>query len=107
MVRRRCGVRSVSGAVALADRIRLHGLWSGGRTISGQSGTLDVPSVWPSGLGDRRDDLREDAHAGTPKKDDAEDLLDFTTALRERLYTEPMRLEFAQKRRDKRRGNAK
>jgi hypothetical protein len=36
-------------------------------------------------------------------KDDAEDLLDFTTALLERLITEPKKLELAEARRQTRR----
>jgi hypothetical protein len=46
------------------------------------------------------------AHTGTLTKTDAEDLLDFTTALLERMYTEPERLRLAQERRDSRRGKA-
>lgn len=54
-----------------------------------------------------REDGNDGAHAGTLVKDDAEDLLDFTSALLERIYTEPERLILAQKRRDARRAENK
>ena len=54
-----------------------------------------------------KEDGNDGAHAGTLKQPDAEDLLDFTTALLERMYTEPERLRLAQERRDARRGKAK
>lgn len=54
-----------------------------------------------------REDGNDGAHAGTLVKDDAEDLLDFTSALLERIYTEPERLIIAQKRRDARRAENK
>ena len=38
------------------------------------------------------------AHEGTLEKEDAEDLLDFTYELLERIYTEPMRVQLAQER---------
>jgi hypothetical protein len=61
----------------------------------------------PEGLRDLskcvKDDGNDGAHAGTLTKDDAQDLLDFTAALLERLYTEPKRLELAAVRRDERR----
>jgi hypothetical protein len=50
-----------------------------------------------------KEDGNDGAHAGTLKKPDADDLLDFTTALLERLYTEPERLRLAAARRDARR----
>ena len=50
-----------------------------------------------------REDGNDAAHAGTLKKEDAEDLLDFTSVLLERLYTEPERLRLAEKRRQVRR----
>jgi hypothetical protein len=50
-----------------------------------------------------REDGNDGAHQGTLTKEDAEDLLDFTTALLERLFTEPRRLEIAQERRKERR----
>ncbi len=53
-----------------------------------------------------KDDGNDGAHAGSLKKEDAEDLLDFTVALLERMYTEPKRLELAQERRDARRGKS-
>jgi hypothetical protein len=46
-----------------------------------------------------REDGNDGAHAGTLTKADAEDLLDFTTALLERMYTEPERLRLAAGRR--------
>src|ERR1700737_373651 len=42
-------------------------------------------------------------HVGNLSKEDAEDLLDFTTTLLERLITEPKRLEQAEAHRKKRR----
>ena len=52
-----------------------------------------------------REDGNDGAHAGTLTKPEAEDLLDFTLLLLERLYTEPERLRLAQLRRDARRTN--
>lgn len=49
-----------------------------------------------------KDDGNDGAHEGTLTKDDAEDLLDFATALLERLYTEPERLRLAKERREAR-----
>jgi len=46
-----------------------------------------------------KDDGNDGAHEGTLKKLDAEDLLDFTYALLERIYTEPKRLQLAKERR--------
>ncbi len=50
-----------------------------------------------------KEDGNDGAHEGTLKRSDAEDLLDFTTALLERIYTEPERLRLAQVRREARR----
>ncbi len=50
-----------------------------------------------------REDGNDDAHAGTLGKEDAEDLLDFTYILLERIYTEPERIRLAAKRRVSRR----
>jgi hypothetical protein len=50
-----------------------------------------------------KEDGNDGAHAGTLTEAEAEDLLDFTVALLERLYTEPERLRLAQARRDARR----
>jgi hypothetical protein len=50
-----------------------------------------------------KDDGNDGAHAGTLMKADAEDLLDFTTALLERIYTEPERIRLATARRGARR----
>ena len=52
-----------------------------------------------------REDGNDGAHIGILNKSDADDLLDFTTALLERLYTEPRRLELAEERRKARREN--
>ncbi|MHB8857423.1 MAG: DUF4145 domain-containing protein [Bellilinea sp.] len=64
-------------------------------------------NVLPESLKDLSTCIKEDgndgAHAGTLKKLDAEDLLDFTLALLERIYTEPERLRLAKERRDSRR----
>lgn len=61
----------------------------------------------PSALSDLSHCIKEDgndgAHIGTLNKIDAQDLLDFTEALLERLYTEPKRLELAKQRREDRR----
>lgn len=51
-----------------------------------------------------REDGNDGAHAGTLEKEDAEDILDFTTALLERLVTEPKRIKRAEERRRARRG---
>ncbi len=50
-----------------------------------------------------REDANDAAHTGNLDKADAEDVLDFTTVLLERLYTEPRRLELAEERRKARR----
>jgi hypothetical protein len=54
-----------------------------------------------------KDDGNDGAHAGSLSKADADDLLDFSTALLERLYTEPERLRLAKGRRDARRADRK
>lgn len=62
----------------------------------------------PEGLRELSTCVREDgndgAHAGTLTKEDAEDLLDFTRILLERIYTEPERVRRAADRRRQRRG---
>ena len=50
-----------------------------------------------------KEDGNDGAHDGSLKKEDAEDLLDFTFALLERMYTEPERLRLAKERREVRR----
>ena len=50
-----------------------------------------------------REDGNDGAHAGTLTREDAENLLDFTRVLLERIYTEPERLRLAKARREKRR----
>lgn len=52
-----------------------------------------------------KDDGNDGAHDGTLSEEDAKDLMDFTTALLERLYTEPERLRLALERRDGRRNS--
>ena len=54
-----------------------------------------------------KEDGNDGAHAGTLKRPDAEDLLDFTAVLLERIYTEPERLRLAQERRESRRSQGK
>ena len=53
-----------------------------------------------------RGDGNDGAHQGTLTKEDANDLLDFTTPLLERLYTEPERLRLPRETREKRRASA-
>jgi hypothetical protein len=53
-----------------------------------------------------KEDGNDGAHAGILNAKDAEDLLDFTVALLERLYTEPKRIELANARRSARRDTA-
>lgn len=50
-----------------------------------------------------REDGNDGVHTGLLTKEDAEDLLDFTSTLLERMFTEPGRLRLAQARRDARR----
>jgi hypothetical protein len=50
-----------------------------------------------------KEDGNDGAHDGTLTKSDADDLLDFTILLLERLYTEPERLRLAEERRNQRR----
>ena len=50
-----------------------------------------------------KEDGNDGAHAGTLTTDDANELLDFTTILLERIYTEPERLKQASQRRNDRR----
>ena len=50
-----------------------------------------------------REDGNDGAHAGTLTKADADDLVDFTIALLERIITEPKKLELAEERRVARR----
>jgi hypothetical protein len=50
-----------------------------------------------------KEDGNDGAHEGTLERADAEDLLDFTVAVLERLYTEPERLRLAAERRTERR----
>jgi hypothetical protein len=72
---------------------------------------LFARGLLPEGLKELSSCIKEDgndgAHAGTLGKPDAEDLLDFTMALLERMYTEPERLRLAKERRDSRRDKGK
>lgn len=52
-----------------------------------------------------REDANDGAHVGTLTPEDAEDLLDFTIAVLERLITEPRRLQLAEERRMARRSS--
>ena len=52
-----------------------------------------------------KEDGNDGAHAGNLTTKDAEDLLDFTTVLLERLYTVPKRLRLAEERRRQRRNS--
>lgn len=52
-----------------------------------------------------KEDGNDGAHAGSLSNEDAEDMLDFTTMLLERIYTEPERVRIAQERRIQRRTN--
>lgn len=65
----------------------------------------------PESLKDLSSCIKEDgndgAHAGTLSEEDAADLLDFSCALLERIYTEPERLRLAKERRDVRRSKPK
>ena len=54
-----------------------------------------------------KEDGNDGAHAGSLSEADAADLLDFSIALLERIYTEPERLRLAKERRDARRLPAK
>ncbi|NOY87164.1 MAG: DUF4145 domain-containing protein, partial [Deltaproteobacteria bacterium] len=49
-----------------------------------------------------KDDGNDGAHEGNLTKEDAEDILDFTFVLLERIYTEPKRIELANERRETR-----
>lgn len=50
-----------------------------------------------------KEDGNDGAHKGTLRKEDVDDLLDFTFQLLVRMFTEPRRLEIAKARRDERR----
>jgi hypothetical protein len=54
-----------------------------------------------------KEDGNDGAHVGNLNIEDAEDLIDFTSTLLERLYTEPERLKLAKERRDVRRNPSK
>lgn len=54
-----------------------------------------------------REDGNDGAHRGSLSREDAADILDFTDALLERLFTEPARLKQAEERRAERRAKTK
>jgi len=54
-----------------------------------------------------REDGNDGAHQGTLTKEEAYDLLDFTTALLERVFTEREKIKLAEKRREQRRAPAR
>lgn len=85
-----------------------HGLTDGVRRSLGlRLRWLFDRELLPVGLRELSKCIREDgndgAHAGNLLKADAEDLLDFTRALLERLFTEPKNLRLAEERRAVRR----
>ena len=86
----------LNSAIRRSLGLRLHWLFENGHL--------------PQALKDLSHAVKEDgndgAHAGLLTEQDAEDLLDFTVALLERLYTEPKRLELAVARRAARRNEA-
>jgi hypothetical protein len=54
-----------------------------------------------------REDGNDGAHQGTLTKEEAQDLLDFTMTLLERVFTEPKKIELAEQRRQQRRAPKK
>src|SRR5262249_26744637 len=54
-----------------------------------------------------KEDGNDGAHQGTLTKEDAYDLLDFTTALLGRVFTVPEKIKLAEKRREQRRASAR
>ena len=54
-----------------------------------------------------KDDGNDGVHDGNLKKEDAEDLMDFTIAMLERLYTQPEKIRLAGERRKQRRPEVK
>lgn len=79
------------------------------RNLAARLEWLFEQQLMPRDLETLSDCIREDgndgAHGNPLKKEDAEDLLDFTTAVLERLYTEPKKLEQAKERREQRRSH--
>lgn len=67
-------------------------------------------NILPSSMRELSSCIKEDgndgAHEGSLTKEDAEDLLDFTSVLLERMYTEPERLRLANERRSVRRNKS-
>ena len=53
-----------------------------------------------------KEDGNEAAHSTTLEEEDAADLLEFTVALLERIYTEPQKIQLAERRRKERRAKA-
>jgi len=54
-----------------------------------------------------KEDGNDGAHQGTLTKEEAYDLLDFTTALLERVFTEPEKIKLAEERQQQRRAPAR
>jgi len=77
------------------------------RDLGPRLGWLFDNNILPSSLRELASCVREDgndaAHSGTITKADAEDLVDFSIALLERMYTEPARVRLAELRRVERR----
>lgn len=77
------------------------------KTIHSRLKWIFENEILPSDLEDLsrgiKDDGNDAAHDGSLNKDDAEDLLDFTYILLERVYTEPERVKIAAQRRVARR----
>ncbi len=75
----------------------------GRRSLGLRLNWLIEQNILPESLSELADCIKEDgndgAHEGTLFKDDADDILDFTMLLLERIYTEPKRLELAKERR--------
>jgi len=81
------------------------------KNLAPRLGWLFDHHILPEALRDLSSCIREDgndaAHDGSLREDDAQDMLDFTIALLERVYTEPERLKLARERRDARRKSDK
>jgi Domain of unknown function (DUF4145) len=90
-----------------ADRDRQKGPFDGASVKGLRLPWLFDNDKLPGGLRELSTAIKEDgndgAHQGTLTKEDAQDLLDFTTALLERVFTEPKKLELAKERRQQRR----
>lgn len=83
----------------LNSRIR----WSLGHRLKWLFDTKRLPETLRELAACIKEDGNDGAHEGSLTKVEAEDLLDFTRLLLERLYTEPERLKLAAQRREARR----